>query len=144
MMMKNTKKLINKLDPLDENKTFVCFGFGCLNIGFLKENLNGCSMSNECCCCLHECCFLLNHEYLNCWDKSEGDHIRIGCGGDACTIKKPVICFKQQCHCLCFMCGCSLIPDEDVPCIFAFCTLVYSTIKCNVFCQNCLTFAEIK
>lgn len=140
-MSKSKKDL--KLDVLDKNKTFVCFGFGCLNIGFLTENLNGCSMSNECCCFLHECCFLLTHDYLNCWEKEEGDHIRLGCACDSCTIKKPVICFKQQCHFLCLMCGCSLIPDEDVPCVFACCTLVYSTIKCNIFCQNCLTFAEI-
>ena len=138
------KKKRADLDPLNEDKTYVCFGFGCLNIGFMKQNLNGCSMSNECCCFLHECCCLISRDYLNCWNKAEGDHIRIGCGCDACTIKKPTICFKQQSHCLCLVCGCSLIPDADVPCVFACCSLVYSTVKCNVFCQNCLTFGEIK
>ena len=140
--MSKSKK-INKLDSINENRTYVCFGFGCLNIGFIKDYPNGCSMSNECCCCLHECCLLRSRNYLTCWDKSDGDHIRVACGFDSLTLKKPVICFKQQNHCLCFVCGCSLIPDEEVPCIFACCSLVYSTVKCNVFCQNCLTFAEL-
>ena len=133
-----------KLDKIAEDKTFVCFGFGCMNIGFLIENLNGCSMSNECCCCLHECCFLRSRDYLLCCEKEKGDHLRVGCGVDSLTLKKPVICFKQQCHCLCLVCGCSAVPDEDVPCIFACCTVVYATITCHVFCQNCLTFAEIR
>lgn len=134
----------SKLDVIDENKTYICFGFGCLNIGLLVDKLNGCSMSNECCCCLHECCFLLSRNYLLCCDKAEGDHIRIGCGCDSCTLKKPVVCFKQQCHCLCLVCGCTLVPDEDVPSIFACFSIVCAAISCNVFCQNCLTYGEVK
>ena len=133
-----------KLDKKKLDKTYVCFGFGCINMGFLIENLDGCSMKNECCCCQHECCFLLSRSFLNCCDKEEGDHLRVGCGCDSLTLKKPVICFKQQGHCLCLVCACSAIPDEDVPSIFACCSVVCVTMKCNVFCQNCLTFDEIK
>ena len=133
-----------KLDKKKLDKTYVCFGFGCINMGFLIENLDGCSMKNECCCCQHECCFLLSRNFLNCCDKEEGDHLRVGCGCDSLTLKKPVICFKQQGHCLCLVCACSAIPDEDVPSIFACCSVVCVTMKCNVFCQNCLTFDEIK
>lgn len=143
MSIKAEPRKIRKLDATDNDKTYVCFGFGCLNIGILIENLNGCSMSNECCCCLHEFCFLTQGSYLGCLDKSVGEHVRVGCGCDALTLKKPVICFKQQCHCLCLICGCSLIPDKEVPCIFACCSIVYSTMKCNVLCQNCQTFGEI-
>jgi hypothetical protein len=132
-----------RLDVIDEDTIYICFGFGCVNMGFLTDNFHGCSMKNECCCIMHEYCFL-KREYLTCCDKLEGHYIRIGCGCDALTIKMPTVCCKQQCHFMCLICACSIPPDEEVPCILACCSIVCGTLECTPICKNCMTFGQIK
>jgi len=132
-----------RLDVIDEDKIYVCFGFGCMNIGFLMEGYHGFSMKNECCCCMHECC-LLQRDYLTCCDKLEGHHIRIGCLCDAITCKIPSVCCKQQLHFMCGVVSCSIPPDEEVPCVIACCSVVCATMRCQTIFKNCLTFGQLK
>ena len=39
-----------RLDVIDEDNVYICFGLGCMNMGFLTEGYHGFSMKNECCC----------------------------------------------------------------------------------------------
>ena len=132
-----------KLDIIDEDDIYVCFGLGCANLGFLTDGFHGFSMKNECCCFMHECC-LLKRDYLTCCDKLAGHHIRIGCLCDAVTIKAPTVCCKHQLHFMCLVCSCSIPPDEEVPCVLGCCSIVCATLKCNFVCKNCVTFGEIQ
>lgn len=132
-----------QLDIINEDEVFICFGFGCINIGFLTENFYGCSMKNEFCCLMHEFC-CLNRPYLTCCDKLEGHHIRIGCFMDAITFKIPEVIIKNQIHCMCMVCSCSLPPDEEVPCIAACCSIVCGKCEFKPLCKNCVKFGDIR
>lgn len=132
-----------RLDVIDEDQIYICFGLGCANLGFLIDEFHGFSMKNECCCIMHEFCFL-KRDYLTCCDKLEGHHIRIGCGFDAITCKVPEVICKNQCHCMCLVCACSIPPDDEVPCVLACCSIVCAILKCNMICKNCMTFGQVK
>lgn len=131
-----------RLDIIDEDQIYICFGFGCINMGFLMENFHGFSMKNEFGCCMHECC-LLNRAHLTCCDKLEGQHVRVGCLCDAITFKVPEVVCKQQCHFMCLVCACSLPPDQEVPCVIACCSIVIGTLTCRTICKNCITFGDL-
>lgn len=131
-----------RLDIIDEDQIYICFGFGCMNMGFLMENFHGFSMKNEFGCCMHECC-LLNRAHLTCCDKLEGHHVRIGCLCDAITFKVPEVVCKHQCHFMCLVCACSLPPDEEVPCVIACCSIVIGVLTCRTICKNCITFGDL-
>lgn len=132
-------------DTSDDERMYICFGFGCMNIGCLVDAIYGCSIKNECCCFKHDCCFLTSN-FLTCRDKSEGEYIRIGCLCDAITLQIPRVICKQTCHLMCLVCACSVPPDEEVPCILACCTIVIAVIDCNLRtkCQNCMTLGETR
>ena len=59
-----------RLDVIDEDEIYICFGTGCANLVFLLDGFHGCSMKNECCCLMHEFCFL-KRDWLTCCDKLE-------------------------------------------------------------------------
>jgi len=132
-----------RLDVIDEDNIYICCGLGCINIGYLAEGCHGCSMKNECCCFMHEFCFV-QRDWLTCCDKLPGHHIRVGCMCDACTIKVPSVCCKNQCHCMCLICACGFPPDNEVPCIAACCTIVCGKMEWKLIFKNCVKFGEIK
>jgi len=116
---------------LDEQYIFC--GCCCINMTlFLSgEHSRGVAMSNECCCCLHECCY--NEEApMTCLDKEEGNIARIGCLCDALTLKYPKLCCKQSCHTCCLVTTTSIPTNHESPFLIAclFCILYPKFAHC--------------
>jgi hypothetical protein len=124
--------------PVDEQ--YICCGLGCFNMTIFTncQHSRGISISNECCCCLHECCYN-ERDPMSCFDKKY-DHIaRIGCCCDACTIKYPNVFCKQTCHTCCLVSVVSIPTYEDSPCLLSccFCT-------CYPKWAHCFTIEQLK
>ena len=132
-----------QMDVINEDNIYLCFSCGSANIGFLTSQYHGCSMKNECCCFMHEFCFL-DRAYLTCCDKQDSHYIRLGCFCDAFTFKKTEVCCKQQCHSMCLVCSFSIPPDNEVPCVLACCSVVLASLECKMICKNCMTFGQIR
>lgn len=127
------------MKDLHLDKQYVLCGCCCINMTmFLNyENSRGIAMSNECCCCIHECCFNEEHP-LTCLDKDEGNIVRIGCLCDALTLKKPTLCCKQTCHTCCMLTTASLPTTPESPFLLAFlCCILYPK------CGHCFTIEQV-
>lgn len=125
-------------DLVKDQDLYVVCGLFCFHVylTYSDKYCRGISLTNECCCCLHECCYM-EREAMTCFDKKP-DHIaRIGCCCDACTLKYPNVCCQHVSHCLCLICSCALPTTEEVPCIASccFCTCYPKWAHCHTINQ---------
>lgn len=127
------------MKDLHLDKQYILCGCCCVNmtVYLTCDHCLGISMSNECCCCLHECCFNDGHP-MTCFDKEEGNIARIGCLCDALTFQNPKLCCKQSCHTCCLVTTASLPTSTESPFMLAclFCILYPSF-------GHCLTIEEV-
>lgn len=128
------------MPPLPLDKQYIVCGCCCMTLTMFcscEENM-GLSMTNECACCMHECCYM-ERPPMTCFDKESGHIMRFGCCCEAITCKYPQACCRHICHSCCVVCSLSIPTSDDSPCLAACCFCI-----CYPYWVHCYTLQELK